>query len=202
MATSTSDFETLLERLRTGDEEAAWQLVCEYGPHVVAVVRRRLRRQIRARLDSQDLVQAVWKSFFLDMPGIADLRSPEQLIKLLVELTQNKVVDAYRHHLYAERRRAAQEEAALHEENPECERWPAENGVEIIGRDATPSQFAMAREHWQRMLHERPVVHQEVIRRRLMGQTYESIAATLGISERTARRVIGDLWQEQCHDQT
>ncbi len=155
MATSTSEFEILLERLRGGDEDAAWQLVCEYGPHVVAVVRRRLRRQIRARLDSQDLVQAVWKSFFFDLPGMEEIRSPEQLIKLLVEFAHNKVVDAYRQHLFAERRRAGLESPLPPQD--ELERDTAEEpGDDFPGRAATPSQFAVAREEWQRMLESAP----------------------------------------------
>jgi RNA polymerase sigma factor (sigma-70 family) len=197
MATSTSEFEILLDRVRTGDEDAAWQLVCEYGPHVVAVVRRRIRRQIRVRLDSQDLVQAVWKSFFFDLPGRSEIRTPEQLIKLLVEFTHNKVVDAYREHLFAGRRRAELENPPAAKDDDEQESAD-ERPVEPPGRAATPSQFAVAREELQRMLQKRPAMHQQVIQRRLMGDTFESIAATLGISERTARRVIGELWEEHC----
>jgi RNA polymerase sigma factor (sigma-70 family) len=190
MAT-TSDFETLLDRLRQGCDDAAWQLICEYGPHIVAVVRRRLHRNIRARVDSQDLVQAVWKSFFFDMAGIEDIRSPDQLMAVLVTMTQNKIVDVHRRHVYAERRGVAHETplACLKEEEGE-----------LRPREASPSQFAMARECWQQMLHERTPLQRQIIRLRLAGETFEAIAAKLDINERTARRVIEDLRQEHCHD--
>jgi RNA polymerase sigma factor (sigma-70 family) len=191
-ATSSTEFEILLDRLRSGDDDAAWQLVCEYGPHVLAVVRRMINRQIRVRLDSQDLAQTVWKSFFFNIVEMTKVRSPDELIGTLVQMTRHKVIDAYRRHLFAAGNGAVRERP-LFERDAEGERIP--------GPEGTPSQFAMVRERWQRMLSERTPVHQEVLRRRMTGQTYESIAASLGISERTARRVVLELLREECHDE-
>lgn len=192
MATTSMDFESLLGRLRLGDEDAAWDLVCEYGPHVVAVLRRRLRNQIRVRIDSQDLAQAVWKSFFLAIGDMSEIRSPEQLIAALVRMAQYKLTDAYRRQLYAPSNGALREVPFVTNE---------EEGQQIAGREATPSQFAIARERWQQMLRERSPEQQEVLRRRMTGESFEAIADSLGISARTARRVVGDLWREHCHDQ-
>jgi RNA polymerase sigma factor (sigma-70 family) len=191
MATTSMDFESLLLRLRLGDEDAAWDLVCEYGPHVVAVLRRKLKNQIRARIDSQDLAQAVWKSFFLGIDEIAQIRSPEQLMAALIRLAHCKLLNAYRDQLYAPIRGVARE---VHFVSQEA-------GERFAGREATPSAFAIARERWQQMLKERSPEQQEVLRRRMTGESYQAIANSLGISARTARRVVGDLWREQIHDQ-
>lgn len=193
MATSTTDFETLLSRLRLGDEDAAWDLVCEYGPHVVAVLRRRLNGQIRARVDSQDLAQAVWKSFFLGLGDMQDIRSPEQLIAALVRMAHYKLLNAYRDQLYAPRRGAVQEVPFVPQDG---------EGERIAGRVATPSQFAIARERWQEMLRQGSPEEQEVLRRRMRGDTFENIADSLGISTRTVQRVVAGLWREHCHDKT
>jgi RNA polymerase sigma factor (sigma-70 family) len=192
MATSSMDFETLLGRLRLGDEDAAWDLVCEFGPHVVAVLRRRLKNQIRVRIDSQDLAQAVWKSFFLGIGDMAEIRSPDQLIAALIRMAQCKVLNAYRDQLYTDCRGAVREVPFVSQDA---------DGERIAGREATPSQFAIARERWQQMLRERSPEQQEVLRRRMTGESFEAIADSLGISARTARRVVGDLWREHCHDQ-
>jgi RNA polymerase sigma factor (sigma-70 family) len=192
MATTSTDFESLLGRLRLGDEDAAWDLVCEYGPHVVAVLRRRLRNQIRVRVDSQDLAQAVWKSFFLGIGDMAEIRSPEQLMAALVRMAQHKLIDAYRGQLYAVSNGAVREVPFISHDT---------QGEQFCGREATPSQFAIARERWQQMLKERSPEQQEVLRRRMTGESFEAIADSLGISARTARRVVGDLWREHCHDQ-
>jgi DNA-directed RNA polymerase specialized sigma24 family protein len=108
-SSSVTEFEKLLDRLRRGDDDAAWQLVGEYGPHVTAVVRRMIRTQMRVRVDSQDLAQTVWKSFFLNIEEMTNVRTPEELIKTLVRVTQHKVQDAYRRQLYLARNGAMRE---------------------------------------------------------------------------------------------
>ena len=60
----------------------------------------------------------------------------------------------------------------------------------VASKDPTPSQFAMARERWVRMLRSLPERHRQVIRMRLMGRSTGAIATTLGVSERTVQRVI------------
>jgi RNA polymerase sigma factor (sigma-70 family) len=181
----------LLVRLRSGDEDAAWQLVCEYGPHVMAVVRRRLNRQIRVRLDSQDLAQAVWKSFFFDIASLTDIRSPEELIRLLVGMTQNKLNDAYRRNLYTAYNGAVRERR-LALEGSQDDR--------LASAEGTPSQFAIMRERWQKLLTGASPLARKILRRRMKGETYEAIAAELGISPRTAQRLVADLWGENSHD--
>jgi DNA-directed RNA polymerase specialized sigma24 family protein len=156
------------------------------------VLRRKLRNQIRVRIDSQDLAQAVWKSFFLGIGDLGEIQSPEQLIAALLHLAHCKVLNAYRDQLYTGRRGAVQEVPFV-----PCDA----DGERIAGREATPSQFAIAREQWQQMLQNRSPEQQEVLRRRMSGESFQDIAYSLGISERTVRRVVGDLWRELCDDQ-
>jgi RNA polymerase sigma-70 factor (ECF subfamily) len=189
---SSNDFVLLLDRLRSGDEDAAWTLVYEYGPHIIAVIRRRLKSEMRARVDSQDLSQAVWKSFFVDLPGRADIQSPEQLIQALVQMAHHKLVDAYRRQLYALSRGAIREQPFQHDD---------EGGAQLPGRDPTPSQLAIARELWSKMLRSRSAEEREILHHRLGGQTYDDIGDLLGVSPRTARRVVGELWREQGYDE-
>ncbi|MCA9151905.1 MAG: hypothetical protein KDA92_21530, partial [Planctomycetales bacterium] len=53
-------FSHLLEQVRQGSDEAAWDLVETYGPHVLRTIRRTLSREIRGKFDSDDFAQAVW----------------------------------------------------------------------------------------------------------------------------------------------
>lgn len=190
MSTTSADFETLLNRLRIGDEDAAWQLVCEYGPHVMAVVRRRMNRQIRVRLDSQDLAQAVWKSFFVDVACMSRIRSPEELMGHLVRMTQHKLIDAYRRHLYAAN------SGAIHERPLDLD---DSQGERIASPEGTPSQFAIMRERWQKMLADASPMARKILRRRMKGESFEEIAASLGISARSAKRAVAELWDENGH---
>lgn len=89
----------LLDRIREGDAEAAVRLVREYEDEVRRVVRLRLRDQrLRAVHDSMDVVQSVFASFFVRLSlGTCRVETPDDVVRLLVRMTCNKVVDVARH---------------------------------------------------------------------------------------------------------
>ena len=64
MPEAPSDFLDLIARARDGDEQAATAIVEKYGPIALRVVRRHLAPETRRLLDSGDLMQSLWRSFF------------------------------------------------------------------------------------------------------------------------------------------
>jgi RNA polymerase sigma-70 factor (ECF subfamily) len=91
-------FTDLIARIRSGDEQAATDLVRRYEPEIRREVRFLLRDPfLRRTFDSMDICQSVMGSFFLRAAlGEYDLNKPEDLIRLLISMTRNKVVDATR----------------------------------------------------------------------------------------------------------
>jgi len=91
-------FADLLRRIRRGDEDAAAEIVRLYEPEIRREVRLRLGDpRLRRVFDSMDICQSVLASFFLRMnTGQYDLGQPEQLLKLLLAMTRNKVAFAAR----------------------------------------------------------------------------------------------------------
>src|SRR3954471_8280432 len=91
-------FPELIARIRAGDEQAATVLVRRYEPEIRREVRFLLRDPfLRRSFDSMDVCQSVLGSFFLRAAlGEYDLNRPEDLIRLLISMTRNKVVDATR----------------------------------------------------------------------------------------------------------
>ncbi len=55
----------------------------------------------------------------------------------------------------------------------------------------------MARERWEAIMRDQPSHYQEIVRLRLRGETYQSIAEELQLNERTVRRVLERLLREQ-----
>lgn len=177
-------FEELFERVRQGDEDAAWDLVEMYGPHVMRAVRRTLSRELRAKFDSDDFAQAVWASFFAAVGEISDVNEPGQLVGLLSAMARNKVVDEIR-------RRVDTQKYSVRREEPLWKPDATEEG--FASREPRPSQVAIARERWTRMIESQPEHYRAVMRLRLMGKTQRSIAAHLGLSEKTVQRVMEQL---------
>src|SRR5947199_5003401 len=98
-------FQELINRVRGGDEQAASDLVRRYEPEIRREVRFLLRDpHLRRTLDSMDICQSVMGSFFARAAlGEYNLDRPENLLRLFVTMTRNKIADASRRQ-HAQRR--------------------------------------------------------------------------------------------------
>jgi RNA polymerase sigma-70 factor (ECF subfamily) len=92
-------FADLLRRVHDGDEAAAAELVRRSEPAIRRAVRLKLTDpRLRRAFDSMDVCQSVLANFFARVrAGQFELDSPEQLTRLLIEMTYNKVRDIVRH---------------------------------------------------------------------------------------------------------
>jgi RNA polymerase sigma-70 factor (ECF subfamily) len=90
-----NQFQELIRRVRSRDEEAAAQLMRRYESAIRRVVRIRLRdSRLRRVLDSMDICQSVLATFFARAAlGEYDLDSPEQLLNLLATIARNKLTN-------------------------------------------------------------------------------------------------------------
>jgi RNA polymerase sigma-70 factor (ECF subfamily) len=88
-------FEDLVRRVRAGEREAAADLVRQFDPEIRRYIRLRLTDPALYRVfDSDDVLQSVLGNFFVRLiAGQYDLKEPEQLIRLLVTMAHNKIVD-------------------------------------------------------------------------------------------------------------
>jgi RNA polymerase sigma factor (sigma-70 family) len=187
------EFRFLMQRVQAGCPEAAQQLLERYGHHIVRVVRRRLHRKLRSKFDSEDFVQAVWASFFaLDLSRY-QFDSPEALIGFLANLARNKVVEEVRLRLHTLKHDITREHS-LYESSGHA-------AGEVPARQPTPSEIAVAREQWDRLLEDQPEHHQRILDLLRQGHTPGEVAQQLGLSVKTVRRLICKLaTQGRSHD--
>jgi RNA polymerase sigma factor (sigma-70 family) len=122
-------------------------------------------------------------------PGMERVRDADHLMKMLVSMARNKIVDELRQRTESER-----SAIATHCTEEELERATKLNDMP---RPPTASQFAIARERWEHLLENQPQICQQLLALRLSGYTYEEISTELGINERTARRIIARLMEQE-----
>ena len=179
-------FRELLQRVADGDDDAASQIVSEYGAHILKAVRRRMNRGLRDRFDSQDFEQAVWASFFGHISVVQKFDTSGDLAGFLSRMAQNKVIDAGRR---AQTRR---------ESNGASDELPA---VDKDNRrqysEPTPSQFAVARESWDRLNGDENESARELLRLKMSGATQAEIAHQMGVSDRHDRRILSRISRKQ-----
>jgi len=181
-----NEFRAAIEGVRSGSPDAVWKLIAEYGPHIQRVVRRRLDRRMRSKFDSLDFVQMVWASVFRNPRELGSLEQPEDLIRYLATLARRKVIYEYRRRIVNDTKYNFSREQPLSEEDS--------NQADVLSTEVeTPSQIAMAREQWEKLVDQQPDRDRSIVQMRIGGATFLEISQQLGINERTARKVIDRL---------
>jgi RNA polymerase sigma-70 factor (ECF subfamily) len=174
----------VLDRIRTGDEDAARELLARYEAEVRLVVRRQLPRLLRSRFDSLDFMQSVWGSFFRRLRGRPDeFQDARHLVAFLARAARNKVIDEYR--------RAASQKQNMHREEPLYDE--THHPRELAAGGDTPSQLFEAEEALGRLRDLVPEERRNILDLRAQGLSSKEIGERLGISERTVQRVIEEL---------
>ena len=171
-----SSFALLMRRVREGDESAATELVRRYEPTIRRVARVRLAdTRLRRLFDSMDVCQSVLGSFFVRAAlGQFDLRTPEQLLNLLVSMARRKAADAARE-AGAARRDYRREQ-------------PGAEEAEAPARDATPSQEVAGAELLVEFRRRLSAEERQLADQRAAGLEWEQIAAQRGASPEALRK--------------
>jgi RNA polymerase sigma-70 factor (ECF subfamily) len=169
------EFDKLIGRIRSGDEQAATELVRLYEPLIRREVRLRIRdRRLLRLFDSTDVSQSVLASFFARTAlGAYDLDTPVQLVHLLVSMTRNKVATA------AQRQRRQKRDNRRTNESDALEQF--------IDPGTSPSQEVTGRELMERFRAAFTDEERAIADRRRDGLGWAEIVAQLGGTEQSRR---------------
>ena len=185
-----ADFRAFFDRLRQGDNEAARQLVDEYGPAIMTVIRRKLNPTIRSKYDSNDFLQNVWREFFDRAVREQTFETAEQLMAFLVTLARNLVLGTVRQRLDRQKCDVRREES-LEVVAASRKRHPAD-------RASGPLLLVLAQDEWEHLLRDQPDHHRRILVLLRQGYTHLDVARELRINERTVRRVVAVVrWRMQ-----
>jgi RNA polymerase sigma-70 factor (ECF subfamily) len=182
MAERDDHFCNLMRRVREGSEDAAWELVNQYGEAIRRAVRRVFNERLRSKFDSLDFVQLVWNSFFRVRNKAERFDRPEELTAYLVTMARNKVGMEVRRRLTTEKYNVRHEQS--------LDQLPAISHPDVSGQQPLPIDVAIAREQWDRMLKDQPVHYRQIIHLRLQGHTFQGIADIVHLDECTVRRFV------------
>ena len=84
-------FDEVIGRLRRGEEDAAAQVFSRFANRLLHLARSRLNPPIRRKFDPEDVMQSVFRSFFIrQREGQFELKDWDSLWSLLVRITLRK----------------------------------------------------------------------------------------------------------------
>ncbi len=177
-------FNDLMARLRRGDDDAAALVFRRYGHRLIALAANQLGPRLRQKVDPEDILQSVLRSFFVRQAGgQVHPHSWDSLWSLLTVITLRKCGYQVRH-FRAGCRDVRMEVAAPAEPNGSGTGWDA------IARDPTPSEAARLTETVEELLRDLEGDDRQMIELSLQGYTPAEISARVGRTERTIYRLL------------
>lgn len=176
---SQSSDGSLVRRYRDGEEAAATALYLRYARRLRALAAKRTGAAFAGRFDADDVVQSVFRAFFLGVRRRAyDVPPGGEIWGLLLVLALNKIRNQVDHH------RAAKRDVGQTSSNPEYARH------RLLARDDSAAMFL--RLVLDEQLGELPESNQAIVRMRMEGYEVAEIAERAGRSRRTVERVLRD----------
>jgi RNA polymerase sigma factor (sigma-70 family) len=181
-------WDTMLRGLVDGDERAYAEFWNAYGNRLNAVARRRLPAGLQRRVEPEDVVQSVCRTFFRRVTqGKLRLSDSESLWRLLCAITLAKTRMQIRFHL--QQRRNLNREAKPQAAGENRSSWqPAAD-------EPGPEEAALFSDQLASILAELAQQEQQVVALKLEGLTNAEVASQLNCSERTVRRITNRLRQ-------
>jgi RNA polymerase sigma-70 factor (ECF subfamily) len=177
-------FEGLMDRLRRGDDDAASEIFNRFARRLIGLARSRLNERLRQKMDPEDVMQSVFKSFFrVQADGKLDLANWDSLWALLTVITLRKCGHRVEYYRAACRR-------VDREVTPRPSSDESTASFQAIARDPSPSDAAMLAETVEQVLRELEPREQEIVSLSLQGYGVAEIGQQVGRTERTVHRVL------------
>jgi RNA polymerase sigma-70 factor (ECF subfamily) len=176
----SNSFAEFLARLHSGDDAAARELFGRFTHQLITLALRHIGAGLRHKVDPEDVVQSVYKSFFVRYgAGNLDLVNWNSLWGLLTLITVRKCAERAAYHR-AECRAAAREVPSPKQE--EAAPW-----LEPLGREPTPLEAAVLSETVEQLFAALDRDDRPILELSLQGHTTREISERLGRAERTVR---------------
>jgi RNA polymerase sigma factor (sigma-70 family) len=164
-----TDFSGLINRLRSGDEKAAHEILSQYEDTIRRFVRVRLTDPaLKRQMDSVDICQSVMADFFVRMAfGQFEIQSPQQLVNLLATMARNRLINHSK---------------KQHAQRRDVHRLNAADVAELQppAKIETPSEAVAGKELLEEFQQRLTPEERELATRRSRGEEWADIAAAMG----------------------
>jgi RNA polymerase sigma-70 factor (ECF subfamily) len=180
----------LWRRVQAGDQDASEEVFRQYVGRLVAFARARLSAKLARRVDPEDVVQSVYRSFFVHArQGQYTLGRNGDLWPLLAAITLHKLNRQVEFH-------SAGKRAVDREESVSSADSLLGLRAEQLAREPTPADAMAAVEELDRVMQSLTPLHRQMLQLHLQGHTVPEVAAEVHRSERAVRRLLAQVRED------
>ena len=175
---------SLLNRFRSGDEDAALQLYYRYAERLLKLASRETPQELATRFDPEDIVQSVFRTFFRRAAsGQYEAPEGDELWKLLLVMALNKVRG--RGAFHRARKRDIRKTKTISDDES--------TSATQTGHEVARNILCMSVEE---IIEKQPESHRSIIRLRIDGLEVQMIAEQEKRSKRTVERILQSFRKE------
>jgi RNA polymerase sigma-70 factor (ECF subfamily) len=178
-------FPELMDRLRSGEDEAARDVFARFATRLVGLARRHLDGRLAVKVDPEDVVQSAYKSFFIrQRDGSLEIGNWDGLWGVLTMITLRKCADRAAYYRAGKRDVTRELIAKSDDSSPDA-------AAEIaIDREPSPEEAAVLAETVERLFKVTDDPDERtILELSLQGFTATEISESLGRAERSVRRL-------------
>lgn len=179
--TSEPSDHSLLRRVKDGKQDAADALYYRYANRLIALARKNSSPELAAQVDSDEIVQSVFGSFFRGaQQGYYDIPEGEELWKLLLVISFNKIRTKVAYH------RAAMRDSRL---------TVTSNELDYRTSRLAAGEIASRELHMtiDDALCTMPDDYRKIVSLRIEGHTVGEVAQRVKRSKRTVERILQEV---------
>jgi RNA polymerase sigma-70 factor (ECF subfamily) len=171
-----------LDLWRAGNEQGARHLYDHYAQQLLGLVKRRISQRLASRVDPEDVVQSVFRTFFQrTREGRLNLTDPNDLGALLVRIAIHKTLRQVEFNT-ADKRDFGQEMA----QGFDLEKyWESRKD-----RDPTPDEAVAFLDQMEHFLGRLKPKERKIVEMRVQGYSSDEIAQAMETNDRYVRRVL------------
>src|SRR5262245_28835758 len=172
----------LIERCRAGDQDAARVLFDSFVERLLPLARRRISQRLASRVDAEDIVQSVFRTFFARLKEDQfEIENHDDLFRLLVRITVHKTLRQIAHHRAAKR-------------NPGQEMGQSDSAheqlLQLLTSEPTPEATVSFLDQLEHFMQQMPEADRRILELRMEGFSTDEIAQKTGSYDRKIRRVL------------
>jgi len=174
--------DVLLSLWRAGNQDAARQIFERYVAQLLALASRRISQRLASRVDAEDIVQSVFRTFFhRAREGQFHLDDPDDLCKLLARITVHKTLRQIAFHKRAKR-------------DPGMETGQSDGEddqmMTLLASEPTPEDTVALFDQMDHFLGQLGPEDRRILQMRMEGYSNVEIAEKLNITDRKIRRLM------------
>jgi RNA polymerase sigma-70 factor (ECF subfamily) len=172
--------DSFVRSLRAGDPGVTKEVFDQYVDRLVAMARKRISLRLAGRIDPEDIVQSVFRTFFhRAKQGQFQFQAEDDICRMLARITVHKTLRQVAHHQAG--KRDAGRDAGSGDETQDLV-------VNLLSKEPSPDEATQLLDQMEHFLAQLPDEDRKILELRMQGYSTLEISKQLDITDRKIRR--------------